>query len=180
VTVAAGALSFGALGHKATAADSDNVGPFEGALQDGTPVLSGVVAAVEGNEMSLQGADPGLRIRVAAGATVWKDKPAKVGDFLAGDHIAVIGEWSGSSEFMARELAPNYFNLAGEIQKVESNLLVTTGGAAEITDETKVLTRDGTLVPVPTAELRSGKSVSVMARRQAGDPEFVAFRVNTG
>lgn len=180
LTVAAGALSLGVIGDKASAAGTGTIGPFEGALQDGTPVLTGVVAAVQGNELSLQGAQPDLRIFVAPGATVWKDKEAVVGDFVVGDYVAAVGSWSSAVQFRARELAPNYFNLVGEVERVEANLLVTTGGAAAITDETMVLTRNGMLAPLSASGLQSGQLVSVMARRQAGDPEFVAYRVNGG
>jgi hypothetical protein len=179
-TATAGALSFGLVADRAGAAAPDSIGPFRGALQDGTAVLSGVVARVDDSGIALEGPEPDLRVRVDSKTTVWRDAPVDVADLRRGDYISAVGQWTSSETFVASEVAPTYFNLAGQINRVDANLLATSGGTAQITNRTRVLTRAGALLPISEATLRRGSPISVMARRQSGSPEFVAVRVHVG
>jgi hypothetical protein len=180
-TAAAGALSFGLVADRAGATDADSIGPFRGALQDGTAVLSGVIDRVDGSEIAVQGPEPDLRIRVGRKTTVWRDAPVDIAELRQGDYISAVGKWTDSETFVASEVAPTYFNLAGQIKRVDANVLATSGGAAQITNRTRVLTRAGALLPIAEATLREGSSISMMARRQSGgSPEYVAVRVHVG
>lgn len=176
MTVATASVGAVALGEVSSAHTATGAGPFRTVLEDGTPIVSGIVGAIETGSLVLEGDAPSVEVRVA-GAEIWKDGARTVTAMRPGDYVVAKGSWLSDDTFSAVEITPTYFNLTGSVRGTRGNVVSTTGGDMRLTDATRLLTSDGRLVATRAAEFSPGAQLAAMARREAGDPEYVAVRL---
>lgn len=177
---AAGALATGGvLANAATGAISnDSVGPFQGTLPDGTPLLSGVIRDLLSPSMLSLERDGRVRVLTNKKTRLWRDRRVSLEDFRPGDYVAAQGMWADPETFMATVIEPTYFNLAGTVESIRRDVIVTSAGTANLTAATKLLSNVGEVRPLTAGDLRSDEAVSILVRREAARVPLVAVRVS--
>lgn len=161
----------------AFAAGGGDAGPFRGELPDGTAVVSGLVDRVVPPASLLLQGSPTVEIALSDGAQLWRDRTVTLEDFRTGDSVSALGRPVGETSFVADVLEPMYYNVSGIVQSVTAGIVTTSGGAFRLSGSTQVLQSSGGTRPLEASDLRLGRSIQVIARREAGDPSLVAVRV---
>lgn len=172
-TASVGAVALGEVpvGHSATGS-----GPFRTALEDGTPIVSGIVGKVESGALVLEGDAPSVEVQVR-NADVWRDGKKTASALRSGDYVVAKGSWLSEDTFAATEVSPTYFNLAGSVRGSHGDVLSTTGGEVRVTEATRLLTSSGELVATKVSDIEPGAQVAIMARRETGNPGYVAVHL---
>jgi hypothetical protein len=143
---------------------------------------SGANAAVVGSikdirlpaELTVQDSDATRIVRLHPKTIVTRDGVAGLSDFSIGEEVAAEGSWSGDA-LIADSLATLYRVLDGVVLEANNDQVVTTAGRVWLVPHTRFET-DGTLKPADP-ELRVGRALVFMGRRDPASGELIALRV---
>jgi hypothetical protein len=134
------------------------------------PWTAGMVESAGPDGLVLRAADGSgpVRVRLAPGAAVVRDGPARLEDFVVGEEVAALGEHGQHGDFVATRLEPTY-------RLVEGDVSARDGDRLEAGDETLELSpRSHVNGDAPLDALGPGDHVLALGRR---DPRTGAFDV---
>lgn len=164
-------LGMGTGGFVAVAA-----GAQEGSAREPGEAMCGtLVRVVDATTAEVAAADGSgtVSVVVPPGATVLRDGPAALGDFVAGEKVTVRGSRLPNGGFSAVEWQALYEQVEASVQGRAAGRLATSAG--ELTVDAQTQTRffdDGRRFrPVPVEAIKAGDGVVAMVRRdgRSGD-----------
>jgi hypothetical protein len=147
--------------------------------------IGGVLLGVTGaNSLQMDPAESGIRspldVEVQDGAVLLREGKATLSDFVAGDEVAVAGDFTPTGSFAASSVQSIYRVVDAEVSSRDGSSLRTDQGKLRLGSNSKA--EGGTaagheLRAEPLDELGRGDHVVVLGRRDPRSPELLVSRV---
>lgn len=161
--MAAGAVAVGSL----TTTDSAQ------AQAEEAPVVAGVIERVEPPAVVLTRSEGAAAVTFTPEAEFWKDGPARLEDFVPGDHVTVEG--GGPAEaFVGSYMITTYRTIEASVERRDGLRLLTTEGPVAIVPQTELLPEHKSK---PIEQIGRGDRIIAICRTDATSPNLIALRM---